>query len=61
MAIVGALSISTCYCETFSSFLAVRSLFGIAMGGIWGPAAAIGLGEYYLRIYSRCQIKISKL
>ena len=44
MAIVGALSISTCYCETFSSFLAVRSLFGIAMGGIWGPAAAIGLG-----------------
>lgn len=28
------------FCNTYAQFLAVRSLFGIAMGGIWGQAAA---------------------
>lgn len=28
------------FVNTYSQFLAVRSLFGIAMGGIWGQAAA---------------------
>jgi len=28
------------FVSTYSQFLAVRSLFGIAMGGIWGQAAA---------------------
>ncbi|BGO91632.1 hypothetical protein NBRC10512_008079 [Rhodotorula toruloides] len=41
--ICGALSLSTAYCKTFGTFLAVRSLFGIAMGGIWGLSAALGL------------------
>lgn len=36
--IVAALSLSTAYCTNYSTFLAVRSLFGIAMGGIWGMA-----------------------
>lgn len=31
------------FCNTYSQFLAVRSLFGIAMGGIWGQAAATAL------------------
>ena len=31
------------FCNTYSEFLAVRSLFGIAMGGIWGQAAAMSL------------------
>ncbi|SHO76643.1 Similar to S.cerevisiae protein JEN1 (Monocarboxylate/proton symporter of the plasma membrane) [Malassezia sympodialis ATCC 42132] len=38
--IVGALSLSTAYCTTLSSFLGVRCVFGIAMGGIWGLANA---------------------
>lgn len=28
------------FCNTYSQFLAVRSLFGVAMGGIWGQSAA---------------------
>ncbi|KAK4687269.1 MFS transporter, SHS family, lactate transporter, partial [Tremellales sp. Uapishka_1] len=31
------------FCNTYAQFLAVRSLFGIAMGGIWGQAAATAL------------------
>jgi len=31
------------FCNTYSQFLAVRSLFGVAMGGIWGQAAATAL------------------
>jgi len=37
------LSLGTGFVTTFSQFLAVRSLFGILMGGIWGQAAALGL------------------
>ncbi|WFD18565.1 hypothetical protein MCAP1_000769 [Malassezia caprae] len=40
MFVVGALSLSTAYCTTLSSFLGVRCVFGIAMGGIWGLANA---------------------
>ncbi|CAD6575134.1 MAG: hypothetical protein CYPHOPRED_005587 [Cyphobasidiales sp. Tagirdzhanova-0007] len=35
-----ALQIGTGFCKTFHTFLAVRSLFGIFMGGIWGVATA---------------------
>lgn len=31
------------FVQTFKQFLAVRSLFGVAMGGIWGLAAATSL------------------
>ncbi|GFZ47800.1 hypothetical protein JCM24511_05547 [Saitozyma sp. JCM 24511] len=31
------------FCNTYSQFLAVRSLFGVAMGGIWGQSAATAL------------------
>jgi SHS family lactate transporter-like MFS transporter len=31
------------FVQTFRQFLAVRSLFGVAMGGIWGLAAATAL------------------
>jgi len=31
------------FVQTFYQFLAVRSLFGLAMGGIWGLAAAMAL------------------
>jgi len=38
-----ALQIGTSFCRDFDSFLAVRSLFGIFMGGIWGVCASSGL------------------
>lgn len=40
---ITALQIGTSFCTTFTSFLAVRSLFGIFMGGIWGVATASAL------------------
>ncbi|KIJ57566.1 hypothetical protein HYDPIDRAFT_53191, partial [Hydnomerulius pinastri MD-312] len=36
-------SLATSFVNTYSQFLAVRSLFGIAMGGIWGLASATAL------------------
>ena len=39
------LSLSTCFVQMFHQFLAVQSLFGIAMGGIWGLAASTALGN----------------
>jgi len=38
-----ALQLGSGFVRTFPQFLAVRSLFGIAMGGIWGLAAATAL------------------
>ncbi|EOQ98989.1 Carboxylic acid transporter protein-like protein [Wallemia ichthyophaga EXF-994] len=43
MVVVGALSLATGYCDTFSAFLGVRALFGVFMGGVWGPAASLSL------------------
>lgn len=43
--ICGALSLGTAFVKSFGAFLGVRLLFGIAMGGIWGLAAAGGLEE----------------
>jgi MFS transporter, SHS family, lactate transporter len=39
------LEICTGFCATFSQFLAVRAMFGIAMGGIYGNAAATALED----------------
>ena len=41
--LVAVLSLGTGYVQTFHQFLAVRSLFGIGMGGIWGLASATAL------------------
>ncbi|KAI0031348.1 carboxylic acid transporter [Vararia minispora EC-137] len=41
--LVASLSLATSFTRTFHQFLAVRSLFGVAMGGIWGLAAATAL------------------
>ncbi|KAI6713269.1 hypothetical protein PZA11_001879 [Diplocarpon coronariae] len=43
MVILGVLQIATIYCETFQQFLAVRSLFGLFMGGVYGNAIAMAL------------------
>ncbi|KAF8526756.1 MFS general substrate transporter [Gautieria morchelliformis] len=37
------LQIGSSFCNTYQQFLAARSLFGIAMGGIWGLAIATAL------------------
>jgi SHS family lactate transporter-like MFS transporter len=41
--IVSILELGAGFVQTFQQFLALRSLFGIAMGGIWGLAAATAL------------------
>lgn len=43
MIILGVLQIATIYSSTFSQFLAVRSLFGLFMGGVYGNAIAMAL------------------
>jgi SHS family lactate transporter-like MFS transporter len=39
------LELGTGFCQTFKQFLAVRALFGIAMGGLYGNAAATALED----------------
>lgn len=43
MIVLGVLQIATIYCRTFTEFLAVRSLFGLFMGGVYGNAVAMAL------------------
>ncbi|KAK2802234.1 hypothetical protein FQN50_007414 [Emmonsiellopsis sp. PD_5] len=43
MLILGVLQIATIYSATFQQFLAVRSLFGLFMGGVYGNAIAMAL------------------
>lgn len=43
MIILGLLQIATIYAQTFQQFLAVRSLFGLFMGGVYGNAIAMAL------------------
>ncbi|KAF8320926.1 carboxylic acid transporter [Clavulina sp. PMI_390] len=43
LVIIVALQIGTSFTQTFHQFLACRSLFGIAMGGVWGMASATSL------------------
>lgn len=43
MIILGLLQIATIYCSTFQQFLAVRSIFGLFMGGVYGNAIAMAL------------------
>jgi MFS transporter, SHS family, lactate transporter len=39
------LELATGFCTTYESFLGVRSLYGIAMGGLYGNAAATALED----------------
>ncbi|PFH49486.1 hypothetical protein AMATHDRAFT_63047 [Amanita thiersii Skay4041] len=41
--VVAVLELGAGFVQTFKQFLAVRSLFGIGMGGIWGLAASTAL------------------
>ncbi|GAA6001340.1 hypothetical protein JCM10207_006615 [Rhodosporidiobolus poonsookiae] len=41
--VCAVLSLGTAFVKSFGAFLAVRCLFGIGMGGIWGLSASLGL------------------
>lgn len=43
MIILGLLQVATIYAGTFQQFLAVRSLFGLFMGGVYGNAISMAL------------------
>lgn len=43
LVLISVIELGTGFVNTFHVFLAVRSLFGIAMGGIWGLAASTAL------------------
>jgi MFS family permease len=43
MIILGLLQVATIYAATFQQFLAVRSLFGLFMGGVYGNAISMAL------------------
>lgn len=43
MMILGVLQIGTIYARNFEQFLAIRSLFGLFMGGVYGNAVAMAL------------------
>ncbi|OJD18524.1 hypothetical protein AJ78_01440 [Emergomyces pasteurianus Ep9510] len=43
MIVLGVLQIATIYSATFQQFLAVRSIFGLFMGGVYGNAIATAL------------------
>lgn len=45
MIILGLLQIATIYSKTFNQFLAVRSLFGLFMGGVYVAAQRTGLSQ----------------
>ena len=45
MIILGVLQIATIYSTKFEQFLAVRSIFGIFMGGVYGNAMSMALEE----------------
>ena len=41
MIVLGILQIATIYLTTFRQFLAVRNLFGLSMGGVYGDARPV--------------------
>ncbi|OAA41752.1 carboxylic acid transport protein [Metarhizium rileyi] len=45
MIVLGLLQIATIYSHNFQQFLAVRSLFGLFMGGVYGNAIAMALEQ----------------
>ena len=46
--ILAILQVGTAYAGSFGAFIAVRAVFGIAMGGVWGLAAAISLENIHV-------------
>lgn len=52
MLVLGLLQIATIYSTTFQQFLAVRSLFGLFMGGVYGNAIAMALENAPVEVWS---------
>ncbi|KAH8696177.1 carboxylic acid transporter [Talaromyces proteolyticus] len=45
LGLISILELASGFCQTLPQFLGVRSLFGIAMGGMFGPAASTALED----------------
>jgi SHS family lactate transporter-like MFS transporter len=43
LTILAALQVATAFAGSFEAFIGVRAIFGIAMGGIYGPASTVAL------------------
>jgi len=58
MIILGLLQVATIYAATFQQFLAVRSLFGLFMGGVYGNAISMALENcpYVLDSFRRLSV-----
>jgi hypothetical protein len=52
MLVLGLLQIATIYATTFQQFLAVRSLFGLFMGGVYGNAIAMALENAPVEVWT---------
>lgn len=50
------LELGTGFCSTYNEFLGVRALFGIAMGGLYGNAAATGKSSVFLCALSAANV-----
>jgi hypothetical protein len=62
MLVLGLLQIATIYATTFQQFLAVRSLFGLFMGGVYGNAIAMALENAPVEVrYADSEILCLKL
>jgi MFS family permease len=67
MLVLGLLQIATIYAATFQQFLAVRSLFGLFMGGVYGNAIAMALENAPVEVriprttIARSRLTISRL
>lgn len=46
--VLAVLQVGTAYASSFGAFIAVRAVFGIAMGGVWGLAAATSLENMHV-------------
>jgi SHS family lactate transporter-like MFS transporter len=61
MIILGLLQVATIYSATFNQFLAVRSLFGLFMGGVYGNAISMALENCpYVSSSHLSEIKLMK-
>lgn len=46
--VLAVLQVGTAYASSFGTFIAVRAVFGVAMGGVWGLAAATSLENMHV-------------
>jgi MFS family permease len=58
--LIAVLQLGAGFVQTYPQFLAVRSLFGIGMGGIWGLAAATALENLPVEVRGVASVSSNK-